>query len=126
MVIAEEEKTVRVYVDEEELSKAIGRRGQNVRLTTRLVGWDVQVQKDESAHEAFEKKIVEAAKAISEAGVGMDQASELVRNGLTTVESVANEADEVDIADILDIEMDAAKELHAKVQAYLNEASAPA
>lgn len=126
MVIDEEEKTIRVYVDEEELSKAIGRRGQNVRLTTRLVGWDVQVQKDESAHEAFEKKITEAADAITAAGVSVEQASELVRNGLTTIESIANEADEVDLADILGIEMDAAKELHQKVQAHLAENSAPA
>lgn len=119
MKIDEDEKIIRVFVDEEELSKAIGRRGQNVRLTTRLVGWDVQVQKDESEHEAFEKKIFEAADAIAEAGIAKSQAVDLVRNGLTTLDSVANEADEVDIADILGIEVDEAKTLHEKAQAFL-------
>jgi len=45
-----ENKVVNVTVDEEELSKAIGRRGQNARLTSRLLGWDVQVSKDDSEH----------------------------------------------------------------------------
>lgn len=129
MEIQEEEKVVRVSVDEEELSKAIGRRGQNVRLTTRLVGWDVQVQKDESAHEAFEKKIIVAAQAIAEAGIPMEQAMELVRGGLTSIESVANDVDEVDIADILEIDVADAKILHDKAQAATgggSEEAAPA
>ncbi len=63
---------VRVTVDEEELSKAIGRRGQNARLTSRLIGWDVQVQKDESAHEAFEQRIIDAANELVKA-LGIEQ-----------------------------------------------------
>ena len=110
MDINEEEKTIRVFVEEDELSKAIGRRGQNVRLTTRLVGWDVQVQKDESAHEAFEAKIAEAAKTIAEAaGVELEQATELVREGVNSLSMLANDVDEVDIADILEIEVEDAK-----------------
>ena len=93
MNINEEEKTIRVFVEEEELSKAIGRRGQNVRLTTRLVGWDVQVQKDESAHEAFEAKIADAAKAIAAAGIDLEQATELVRGGVNSLSMLANDVD---------------------------------
>ena len=63
----EEEHKVRVTVEEEELSKAIGRRGQNARLTSRLVGWDVQVEKDESAREAVEARVQEAADEIAAA-----------------------------------------------------------
>lgn len=109
--IDEENKVVRVFVDEEELSKAIGRRGQNVRLTTRLVGWDVQVQKDESAHEAFEKKIAEAAGTIAAAGIEIDQATELVRGGVNSLQMLANDVDEVDIADILEIDVEDAKKI---------------
>src|SRR5690606_25235232 len=40
IIVDEEAKRVTVRVAEEELSKAIGRRGQNARLTSRLMGWD--------------------------------------------------------------------------------------
>lgn len=116
MNIDEENKVVRVYVDEEELSKAIGRRGQNVRLTTRLVGWDVQVQKDESAHEAFEKKIAEAAETIAAAGIPIEQATELVRGGVNSLQMLANDVDEVDIADILEIDVEDAKVISQAAQ----------
>lgn len=118
ITLNEEEKSVRVTVDEEELSKAIGRRGQNARLTARLVGWDVQVQKDESAHEAFEARIVDAAKQISDpTGIEMEVALDLVRGGVNSLEMLAQDIDEVDIADILEIEVAEGKEILAKAQA---------
>ncbi len=119
--IDEDKQSIRVFVDEEELSKAIGRRGQNVRLTTRLVGWDVQVQKDESAHEAFEAKIAEAAQEIAAAGIGLDQATELVRGGVNTLTMLAHDVDEVDIADILEIGVDEAKLISVKARAAMGE-----
>ncbi len=120
MTIDQDAKVVRVSVDEEELSKAIGRRGQNVRLTTRLVGWDVQVQKDESAHEAFEKKITQAAKTIAAAGIDLIQATELVRGGVNTLQMLANDVDEVDIADILGIDQTAAKAISDAAKSAIN------
>ncbi len=91
ITLNEETKSVRVTVEEEELSKAIGRRGQNARLTARLVGWDVQVQKDESAHEAFEARVVDAAKQIAEAtGIEMDVVLNLVRGGVNSLEMLAS------------------------------------
>jgi len=97
---------VRVTVDEEELSKAIGRRGQNARLTARLIGREVQVQKDESAHEVFEARVATAGKEIAKiSGIELETAVALVRGGFPTVETIANDADEVDIAGILDIEV---------------------
>ncbi|MDF1755904.1 MAG: transcription termination factor NusA [Verrucomicrobiales bacterium] len=113
MTIDEENKVVRVFVDEEELSKAIGRRGQNVRLTTRLVGWDVQVQKDESAQEEFEKKINDAAQTLTVAGLSLDQAKELVVGGVNSLQLLATGVDEVDIAGILQIDVEDAKAISA-------------
>ena len=115
ITVDEAKKSVLVKVDEAELSKAIGRRGQNARLTARLIGWDVQVQKDESAHEAFEAQVASAAVAIA-AGTGIESelATALVRGGLTSLEMIANDVDEVDIADILDISVPEAREIRNK------------
>lgn len=106
ITLDEATRSVRVTVDEEELSKAIGRRGQNARLTARLIGWEVQVQKDESAHEVFEARVATAGKEISKiSGIDLETAVALVRGGFPTVETIANDADEVDIAGILDIDV---------------------
>lgn len=112
ITIDDAKKSVLVKVDEEELSKAIGRRGQNARLTARLTGWDVQVQKDESAHEAFEAQVAGAANAIAKgAGIEHGTAETLVRSGLNSLEILANDVDEVDIADILGIPVEEAREI---------------
>ncbi len=114
ITIDEAKKSILVKVDEEELSKAIGRRGQNARLTARLIGWDVQVQKDESAHEAFEAQVAGAAAAISAGGIEMEVADALVRGGLTTLEMLANDVDDVDIAGVLGIPVEEARAVREK------------
>ena len=45
---AEKQDLVRVVTDAEQFSLAIGKRGQNIRLAQRLVGWKIDIQKDES------------------------------------------------------------------------------
>jgi len=112
ITIDEAKQSILVKVDEEELSKAIGRRGQNARLTARLIGWDVQVQKDESAHEAFEAQVAGAAALIAKgAAIETEVASALVRGGLTTLDMLVNDVDEVDIAGVLGITVEAAREI---------------
>ena len=66
ITLDEANKTVHVTVDEEDLSKAIGRKGQNARLSSRLMGWDVQVRRDESKEEQFKEKIGGAAHTLGE------------------------------------------------------------
>ncbi|HQW29144.1 MAG TPA: transcription termination factor NusA, partial [Verrucomicrobiales bacterium] len=115
ITIDEVKKSILVKVDEEELSKAIGRRGQNARLTARLIGWDVQVQKDESAHEAFEAQVAGAASTLSKgAGIEPDVAAALVRGGLTTLDMLANDVDDVDIAGVLGIPVEEARVIRNK------------
>jgi len=106
----EEDKVVNVTVDEEDLSKAIGRRGQNARLTSKLVGWDVQVRKDESQHEQFEARVGDAASHLAEAfDLSSELADRLFRAGGVTVDMVAQMPAEY-IAAQLEIELpDAAK-----------------
>jgi N utilization substance protein A len=106
-----------VKVREEDLSKAIGRHGQNVRLTKALMGWDLQVEKDESAHEKFEGRVHNAvADLATRLGVETEMAENLVRNGLVSTEVIAT-AEASDIADILGISNEQAAAILAKASA---------
>ena len=112
--IDEAEKQVRVTVDEEELSKAIGRRGQNARLTSRLLGWDVQIEKDSSKAEIFEKRVIDAANEfvskIGEEVIDTDTAIKLVKGGIVNLEFFSM-VDVSDVADILEGDSEAAQKI---------------
>jgi N utilization substance protein A len=111
-------RRVFVRVREEDLSKAIGRHGQNVRLTKNLMGWDVQVEKDESAHEKFEGRVHGAASDLAaRLGIDTEMAENLVRNGLVSPDVIAT-AEAEDIAGILDIPMDTAEKILAKARGH--------
>lgn len=85
-----ENKVVSVTVDEEELSKAIGRRGQNARLTAKLMGWDVQVSKDETQHEQFEARVGDAASTLADQlGIDAEMGEKLFRAGGATADLVS-------------------------------------
>ena len=112
--IDEGQKQVRVTVDEEELSKAIGRRGQNARLTSRLLGWDVQIDKDASKTEIFEKRVIDAAdefvSKIGEDIIDSDTAIKLVKGGIVNLEFFSM-VDVSDVAEILEGDHDTAKKI---------------
>ncbi len=112
--IDEAEKQVRVTVDEEELSKAIGRRGQNARLTSRLLGWDVQIEKDSSKTEIFEKRVIDAANEfvskIGEEVIDTDTAIKLVKGGIVNLEFFSM-VDVSDVADILEGDSETAQKI---------------
>ena len=128
--IDEAEKQVRVTVDEEELSKAIGRRGQNARLTSRLLGWDVQIEKDSSKTEIFEKRVIDAANEfvskIGEEVIDTDTAIKLVKGGIVNLEFFSM-VDVSDVADILEGDSEAAKKIceAAKKIALESDGSSP-
>ncbi len=106
-----------VKVREEDLSKAIGRHGQNVRLTKALMGWDLHVERDESAHEKFEGRVHNAvADLATRLGIETEMAENLVRNGLVSSEVIAT-AEASDIADILGVSTEQAAAILAKASA---------
>ena len=110
-------KRIHVRVNEEELAKAIGRNGQNVRLTNRLMGWDVQVERDASDHERFELKVKSAAKLLSEQlEIDPEVAESIVKGGLLTLEAVATQADGNDLADMLNVPPEEGAALHQKAE----------
>ena len=123
--IDEPEKQVRVTVDEEELSKAIGRRGQNARLTSRLLGWDVQIEKDSSKTEIFEKRVIDAANEfvskIGEDVIDTDTAIKLVKGGIVNLEFFSM-VDVSDVADILEGDNEAAQKICEAAQKITPEA----
>jgi N utilization substance protein A len=109
-----ENKVVSVTVDEEELSKAIGRRGQNARLSAKLMGWDVQVSKDETQHEQFEERVTDAAHNLAEElEINDEMADKLFRAGGASIDLVAQMPAEY-IAQALEIDEEQAATILSK------------
>ena len=102
---------IHITVDEEEVDRAIGRRGQNAWLTGQLVGYPVKITKDVSKQEKFEAKKGDAASALAESlNIPSEQASKIYTNGGATVDDVIDMGPEF-LADILEISEDEAQEI---------------
>lgn len=118
-----ENKVVSVTVDEEELSKAIGRRGQNARLSAKLMGWDVQVSKDETQHEQFEERVTDAAHNLAEdLGINDEMADKLFRAGGASIDLVAQMPAEY-IAQALEVDEEQAAAILSRAAPAAAEAS---
>jgi N utilization substance protein A len=126
ITVDEDHKRITVRVNEEELSKAIGRRGQNARLTSRLMGWDVQVERDESAHEQFVGKVArEAAEMAVKLGVVDAIATKLIEGGLNSIDLLA-EVDPADVAEAAQVSEEEASAIIAKAKEINEREAAPA
>ena len=116
--VDEAAKKVTVLVDEENLSLAIGRRGQNARLTQKLTGWEIDVKKEEEvAALGFEQKLAKATEALA-ASLQIEPAvaEKIVRAGFLSIEGVA----EVDAEDLVgaapDLDPALVAEIHKKAR----------
>jgi N utilization substance protein A len=126
ITVDEAHKRVTVRVNEEELSKAIGRRGQNARLTSRLMGWDVQVERDESAHEQFVGKVArEAADMATKLGIAEDIAAKLMEGGLNSIDLLA-EVEPADVAGAAGVTEEEGAAIIAKAKEIYEREAAPA
>ncbi|MCB1224287.1 MAG: transcription termination/antitermination protein NusA [Verrucomicrobiales bacterium] len=106
-----ERREARLTVSEEELSKAIGRRGQNARLTSRLVNMELIIEKDEHASEVFEGQMGTAVHALEQAlGVDQETARILTENGLGDIKTFAY-ADVEDVAGMLGGDLELAQRI---------------
>ncbi len=96
-----------VLVRDDQLSLAIGRRGQNVRLASKLVGWDVEIMTAEELDEVIEKAVGSFSKI---EGVDVELAERLVEQGILSYDdlSVMEIADLVNTIEGLDEELAAA------------------
>jgi N utilization substance protein A len=124
--IDEAAKKVTVIVDEENLSLAIGRRGQNARLTQKLTGWEIDIQKEQSSAMGFEEKLNKAAEALAAAlKTDAATAAQVVRAGFLSVEGIA-EVDEEDFLSALpDMQPETAKKLREEALTQSRQISNP-
>lgn len=98
--VDEAAKAVSITVAADQLSLAIGKKGQNARLTSKLTGWKVDIHKDE-ADIGFEEKVAMAVSGLAAIeGIGAEYAEKLVHAGFLTVEGILA----ADVADLQAIE----------------------
>ena len=113
----DEPRVVRVTTEADQLSLAIGKRGQNVRLSSKLLGWRIDVQKDEG-NVTFEEKVARAVESLALVpGIGREIAEKLVQAGFLNVEGIL-------AAEVSDIE--ATGEFNAETAKAIFEAAAAA
>src|SRR6059036_3917280 len=87
--INEANKRARIIVSEDQLSLAIGKRGQNARLTSKLTGWQVDIEPEHVATMGFAEKVAQAVKAVASIpGLTQEQADALVHGGLLSLEDL--------------------------------------
>ena len=97
---------------------AIGRKGQNARLTSKLVGWKIDIVKEEVHEVSLEAKQQQAAEGLNQIeGIDDEVAARLVQNGLISPEVFLD----VESSDLQDLGFDAeqADDILAKVNAFL-------
>jgi N utilization substance protein A len=99
--INEANKRVKIIVSSDQLSLAIGKRGQNARLTSKLTGWQVDIEAEVVVTKGFEEKVAEAVELLAAIpGVSREQADVLVHHGLTRLEDLL----QADVSDLSGIE----------------------
>jgi N utilization substance protein A len=98
--IDEASKAAKILVVEDQLSLAIGKRGQNARLASRLTGWQINIEAKPSAAVSFEDKIAEAIHAFAQVpGIDEEMARVLVHTGFHALSDL-NQVDESDLNQI--------------------------
>ena len=119
VVLDEESNRIEVVVPESQLSLAIGRRGQNVRLASQLTGWDIDILTEQEESERRQKEFAERTQLFMEA-LDVDEviAQLLATEGFETVTEVAY-VDSSEIAHIEGFDEDTAKEIQARAREYL-------
>jgi N utilization substance protein A len=92
-VVDPTEKHLEVVVDDTQLSLAIGKKGQNVRLAAKLLGWKIDIKSEEEKRQEVEQQIsaMTAATPLSSVeGLGEGLVEKLGAAGVTTVEALAD------------------------------------
>jgi N utilization substance protein A len=113
-----ENRQMEVIVGEDQLSLAIGKKGQNVRLATRLVGWEIKIVSEELLKQEIARQMGrmmaagEAVPITSLEGVTTAQAELLETKGITDVEALAAASID-DLVEFLDVSMDQAEQIKA-------------
>ena len=117
IIIDDDDHTMEVIVPDDQLSLAIGKKGQNVRLASRLTAWRIDVRSEAEAEEETRKA---RQSIVGIPGIGDFAAELLYQEGFKSAEDVADS----DLADILDVEgisKEKAETLHKSAKQYIAE-----
>src|SRR5437870_1700754 len=119
-----ENRQMEVIVNEDQLSLAIGKRGQNVRLATKLVGWNIDIRSEEE----LKKEVAEAMGAMIASGapvplsaiegVTAQQTDALAEHGVTDIDGLANTTVD-DLVEFLDVSLDEAEKMLAAARSVI-------
>ena len=115
VIVDEVQKNMEVIVADEMLSLAIGRRGQNVRLASKLTGWKIDVKSESTYGEALRDGYRSLLEVV---GVSDVSADTLFQAGYGSAEALA-EADFEEVAALPDIDEDRARNLIDEAKTYL-------
>lgn len=120
VVLDEDSEKIEVVVPEAQLSLAIGRRGQNVRLASQLTGWDIDILTEAEESERRQKEFVQRTQTFMEA-LNVDEVvgQLLASEGFRTVEEVAY-VDPSDVSSIEGFDEETAGEIQTRARDYLN------
>jgi N utilization substance protein A len=119
-----ENRQMEVIVNEDQLSLAIGKRGQNVRLATKLVGWNIDIRSEEE----LKKEVAEAMGAMIASGapvplsaiegVTPQQAEALAEHGVNDIDGLAQTTVD-DLVEFLDVSLDEAEHILSAAQSVI-------
>ncbi|MEM6848505.1 MAG: transcription termination factor NusA [Pseudomonadota bacterium] len=121
VVLDDDEERIEVVVPDDQLSQAIGRRGQNVRLASQLTGWDIDILTEAEESERRQKEFQERTQLFVD-GLNVDEVvgQLLASEGFTSMEEVAYvELDEISTIEGFDEET--AEEIQARAREHLEE-----
>jgi transcription termination/antitermination protein NusA len=120
VVLDEDSERIEVVVPDEQLSLAIGRRGQNVRLASQLTGWDIDILTEAEESERRQKEFLSRTQIFMEA-LNVDEVvgQLLASEGFRTVEELAY-SDDSELNSIDGFDDDTAVEIKRRAQEYLD------
>src|SRR6201988_2255106 len=124
VVLDEDAERIEVVVPDQQLSLAIGRKGQNVRLASQLTGWDIDIMTEASESERRQAEFAERSQTFMEA-LDVDEviAQLLASEGFSSVEEVAF-VEPSEIASIEGFDENTAAEIQARAREYLEKIEA--
>lgn len=111
----DDSRKISVVVADDQLSLAIGRSGQNVRLASKLVGCSINIAKQESEL-SFEAMLEKAVGALVAAGISEADAKLLADNGYTSLDGIAEES-AAELSNATGLALEAAAEIVSKAAA---------
>ncbi len=120
VIIDEREHGIEVIVPDNQLSLAIGKKGQNVRLASKLLGWKIEIRGETDAEESF---LAAKAKLEGLHGVGDVIARSLINAGIYSVEDI-NDWEAENIAQATQIGLKKAEKLKDLAREYIESAAA--